>query len=167
MTTISTLTYRELGSNIQREARACLGGPRRSLLWLGIAVLFGWLPDEAFAQPIFSAVPDRLAVNAPDGAEMRELKTDEAERARITIVQSSGRYYWASRENIPLLHHSAGAMHFFIAPNGAGYIKIFDQAFIPESMREPGSRYQFYEHMNLMMATFTYFGSADRLDIRD
>lgn len=79
--------------------------------------------------------------------------------ARLLIVASEGRYYWATRENRELQLVSSGiAAYYFIDPLGGGYVKIVTPgSYSGRSARAP---VQFYEHVSLGMGTTTYFGTA-------
>jgi len=76
----------------------------------------------------------------------------------IVILKRGNSYFWASREMKPLIHSLSGAFHYFIEPNGGGYIKVFDRRLL---MEEKNPRFLYLEHVTLWMQTITYWGTAD------
>jgi len=120
----------------------------------------------AFAQVVLDAKPT-VKVESGEGATSRLLLSEpDRTKHRVTITRRDGRYFWTSREDRELLHHGSGAFHYFIEPGGGGYIKVFDTRTLPESMRDPGPRFRYMEHLTLWLGTITYWGASDefRLD---
>lgn len=97
-----------------------------------------------------------------DGAQAKLTTLKEAERAkaRVLIVRSEGKYWWATRENRELIHRESGVHHYFIDPRGGGYVKVYDPFALPESLRGPGDKVLFYEHVSLGLMTITYWGEG-------
>jgi len=90
-------------------------------------------------------------------------KTDQ-EKYRVRIIKDGTRYLWASRENRELVHQLSGAFHLFVDSRGGGYVKVFDNTHLPESMREAGGRFQYIEHLPFWLGTPTYWGTFDKFD---
>lgn len=122
----------------------------------------------ARAELVFEARPT-IRINAnEDGATRERLSKLDQEKSRITIVWRDGKYFWATRDARELVLKSSrrGPTYLFLEPNGAGYVKIFDTHTFSDSMRTPGPRYRFMEHVHLLLGTITYWGSCDDLGFR-
>jgi len=134
------------------------------LLAAGLAILL--VASPVFAQIVLDAKPT-VKVESGEGATSRfVLSESDRTKAHVTIIRRGGRYFWTSREDRELLHHTSGAFHYFIEPRGGGYIKVFDTNMLPESMRDAGPRFRYMEHLTLWLVTITYWGTSEefRLD---
>ena len=91
--------------------------------------------------------------------ETRKFRLSEKQKlkSRLMIVKRAGQYFWASREYRSLVHRISGAFHYFIEPNGGGYIKVVDRRLLFESNNP---RYLYVEHTSMWLWTTTYWGSA-------
>lgn len=130
----------------------------------GLAILI--VASPVLAQVVLDAKPT-VKVESGEGATSRELLSEpDRTKYRITIIRRAGRYFWTSREDRELVHHASGAFHYFIEPRGGGYIKVFDTHTLRESMRDPGPRFRYMEHLTLWLGTITYWGATEefRLD---
>lgn len=135
-----------------------------SLLPAGFAILL--VASPVFAQVVLDAKPI-VKVESGEGATLRQLLSEpDRTKYRVTIIRRGGRYFWTSREDRELLHHLSGAFHYFIEPRGGGYIKVFDAHTLPESLRDPGPRFRYMEHLTFWLGTITYWGASEefRLD---
>ena len=92
----------------------------------------------------------KYQVSSEEASKIR-LSKSESEKNTVWIVKKSGEYYWKSRENRKLNHVSGGLYHYFIDPQGGGYVKV-EQGF--------DGKVEFLEHVGVGMTTFTYFGKA-------
>jgi hypothetical protein len=131
------------------------------LLAAGLALLL--VADAAFAQLVLNAQPTVKVESGEDATE--RVFVAEPEKYRVVITKRDGQHFWASREDRVLVHSVSGAFHNFIPPGGAGYIKVFDTHMLPESMRDPGPRFRYMEHLNLWRGTITYWGVSDNLNL--
>lgn len=130
-----------------------------SLLAAGLAILL--VASPVCAQVVLDAKPT-VKVESGDGATARHLLSEsDRTKYRVTISRRGGRYSWTSREDRELLHHLSGAFHFFIDPRGGGYIKVFDTHTLPESVRDPGPRFRYMEHLTFWLGTITYWGASE------
>ena len=109
----------------------------------------------ASAQLVLDAKPT-VKVESGEGATERVLLSEpDRTKYRVIITRRDGRYFWTSREGRELVYHASGAFHYFIEPRGGGYIKVFDTRTLPESMRDPGPRFRYHEHLTLWLGTIT------------
>jgi len=134
---------------------------------MGLVAISGGLLCLTLAPPVGAQlVLDASPTIKVESGEARTtrfvLSKKEQMEYRVTLVRREGRYYWASRENRELVHSAAGAFHYFIAPGGAGYVKVLDTRLLPESMRSSGPRFQYMEHLSIMLGTITYWGTSDK-----
>jgi hypothetical protein len=134
---------------------------------VGLACI-GFAPAAA-AQLVFDASPTVRVQSGESETKRYVLSKKERMDFRVTIIRREGKFYWATRENLELLHSGSGAGHFFIAPKGAGYIKVFDTQYLPEGMRQAGPRFWYMEHLTMpgTLGTITYWGASDKFDLHD
>ena len=123
------------------------------------------LASPGLAQTVLSARPTVKVVSEAASTERFQLSDAEQEAVRVVITIRDGRYYWISREGRELIHHRSGAFHYFIDPTGSGYVKVLDTAFLPEFLRDPGPRFQYFEVLSLWLGTTTYWGATDDLHL--
>ncbi len=119
------------------------------------------LASSVQAQTLLNATPSVRVDSDQKSTQRTVLTAVDREKARITIVRLDGKYYWATREHRELAYARGGAMHFFTSPDGGGYVKVMDTHFLSASLRAPGPRFRFMEHVTLGMGSITYFGATD------
>ncbi len=124
------------------------------------------LASPGLAQTVLSARPTVKVESNAASTQRFQLSDAEQEEFRVVITTRDGRYYWISREGRELMHHRSGVFHYFIDPTGGGYVKVVDTDLLPESLRDPGPRVQYLEHVTLGLGTITYWGASEdfRLD---
>ena len=115
---------------------------------------------EADTRIVFSGLPSVRATDAGIGREAKPLASKEAKQFEVIVTEDGGKYYWASRENKPLMRIENEQFITFVAPGGEGYIKIAK----PETVKMLRAGIQEYsftyiEHMTAGLTTYTYFGS--------
>ena len=52
------------------------------------------------------------------------ISAQEAKEYRVVITREGDRYFWASRNNLPLSKHESGGYVTYVAQSGAGYIRV-------------------------------------------
>lgn len=134
-------------------------------LWL-VAISLGLAPlaFPASAQVVFDASPTVKVESGQRKTTRFTLSKKEQVEYRVTITRREGRYYWASRENKELVRVVSGAFQYFISPEGTGYVKVLDSHLLQASTRPSGPRFQYMEHLPIMLSTITYWGAGDRRD---
>ena len=127
-------------------------------------LLVAILASPAIAETVvINATPTAKVASGPDETERLVLAEADREKSRLVILKRDGRYLWASRENRELSYQLSGAFHYFIDPAGGGYVKVFDSHMLPASLRDPGPRYRYMEHVTLWLGTITYWGATEEL----
>ena len=121
------------------------------------------LPAAVHAETVIDAIPKSRVVATPDGAQRDVLSSSKQHESRLIITKVNGNYYWATRENTPLVYTRSGVFHLFIDPKGGNYIEVSDTHTQPESLRAKGARFQYKEHLRSgMFGAWTYFGETDK-----
>ena len=71
-------------------------------------------------------------------------------------------YYWATRENRPLIRHEGPGYITYVAPDGAGYVKILrpEMKSVVSKVKATEAAFDYVEHMPIGLSSITYFGSA-------
>lgn len=120
------------------------------------------LVSPALSQPVvLDAKPTTQVVSDANSTTRFVLSKADQDEFRVRIAKKGNQYIWVSRENAVLVHRSSGAVHYFIDPTGAGYIKVFDTFNVPKFARAPGPRYKYMEHLSQVLVTITYWGATD------
>jgi len=81
------------------------------------------------------------------------LSDEQKDKSRVLITKQGGKYFWATRENKEFFPVVSGIYIFYISP-GAGYVKINTVT------------NEYFEHMSLGLNTFTYWGNAEKLNLK-
>ena len=103
--------------------------------------------------PVFSGQPTvQYQVDIKTSQKTR-LSPDDTARNVLVIVKIGEDYIWKTRGNRRVIHivPEAGDAHYFIDPEGGGYVKI---------MVKPDGTFAYLEQVGLEMTSFIYFGSA-------
>jgi hypothetical protein len=122
------------------------------------------LVSPALSQPVvLDAKPTTKVESHASSTTRSVLSKADQDEYRVRIAKKGNQYIWVSRENRELVHQSTavGTVHYFIDPRGGGYIKVFDTFSLPKSIRTPGPRYEYMEHLSLLLGTITYWGATD------
>ena len=99
---------------------------------------------------VFSGKPTVKVESSPENAHRLDLSPVQSDEFAVVIVNRDGRYFWVSREGRELIHSGRGLYHYFIDPLGGGYVKV--------EADDSSGGYRYYEHINLGLATITYWG---------
>ena len=129
-----------------------------------LLVLFVLLtfPMLGQTQLVLQGTPSKRTSSSDEGSTDETLTEAQKNEFRLLITKVGDEYIWASREQKQLVHHKSGAFHYFIDPQGGGYIKVYDQNVLPEFMRDSTKpRFLYLEHLSLWLETTTYWGSAE------
>ena len=132
---------------------------RSILLALALIVAQPAIAEETI---VFSGAPFARVLSNHEGTERAELDETQAEEYRVMIVKRDGQYFWASRENTPLMHFPVldSGFHWFIS-TGSGYVKMVDVSTLPGY--EDSNLIFYIEHMTDGLGTVTYWGIAQGL----
>lgn len=135
------------------------------MMYKPITLLLVLLALPLLAQQIvINATPKSQVTSSSKETKREVLNNSKQNEFRLLITKQNGKYYWATRDNRELFYTVSGAFHIFIEAGGAGYITVFDQSVLPESMRDPGADIQYKEHIRAFMGDITYWGSAEKFD---
>jgi len=116
----------------------------------------------AQSRTAFAGIP---SVKVSEGGLERNAETLMREKAvnlACVISEIGGEYYWASRENKPLVRHEGGAFITYIAVDGSGYVRIVNPTMKgPASMMSPTEKeFDYVEHLLMGLRSVTYYGTA-------
>lgn len=124
-----------------------------------VLILFASIA-EAGSRIVFSGMPSVGATDAGVAREAKSIAAGEAKVLEVIVTEDGGKYFWASRENKPLVRFENERFITFVASGGEGYIKIAK----PETMQMlragiKGYPFTYIEHLTAGLTTYTYFGS--------
>ena len=123
------------------------------------------LTSPLLSQPVvLDAKPTVMIASDANSTTRSVLSKPDQDKFRVRIAKKGNQYIWVSRENAVLVHKLSGVVHYFIDPTGGGYVKVLDTFKIPKfpkSTRTPGPRYEYMEHVGLLLGTITYWGATD------
>jgi hypothetical protein len=91
-----------------------------------LALLLSAAARAAEQLVLYGTPPTKIESTSGETSKFR-LSDNQKLKSRLWIVKREGEYFWASREYRPLGHTISGAFHYFIEPNGGGYIKVVDR----------------------------------------
>jgi hypothetical protein len=110
----------------------------------------------------FEGVPSVKVEVAEGNARSQPVSPERAREFSVKVVRSGNGYVWASRNNVPLLKHEAGAYVTYVATTGAGYVRVLSPAMrkaiqaLPPEQRE--KEFVYMEHMVNQLGSITYYG---------
>jgi len=89
-----------------------------------------------------------------------QLPRDRAVNLECVISQIGTSYYWASRENVPMVRVDSGAFITYVAANGAGYVRVVkpDAKAAAAVMSGTEERFDYVEHALIGLRSVTYYG---------
>lgn len=119
-------------------------------------------PTPSVAQNVLDAEPTVQIESSEDATKRVVLPSEERARNKVIIIKQGEKYLWASREGRELAHHVSGSFHYFVAPGGAGYVKVFA---VPAKQRGRGAHYYFMEHVTVGMASISYWGETEMFNL--
>jgi hypothetical protein len=122
---------------------------------------------EGFAQQVTTVFRGRPEIKISEAGSTRvvnELAANEGENLEVVISRIGDDYYWASRENVPMLRIDSGGFMIFLAATGAGYVKAVNPEMKgPAAMMSDTERnFDYIEHMSLGLRSVTYYGKTRR-----
>jgi len=86
----------------------------------------------------------------------------DATELRVVIVREGEKYFWRSRDDVPLIKTVSGSYITYLALNGAGYIRVLSPQMrklrdaLPPAERE--KEYVYMEHLISQLSSVTYLG---------
>lgn len=131
----------------------------RTLLLFVTTLAFG---HAAGSELEFEGVP-MSKIEVSDGVvQNTTISGDKAREFRVVIAREGDRYFWASRDNLPLLKIDGVAYVTYVAVTGAGYIRVLSPMMrelrkkLPAEQRD--REFLYMEHLIHQMGSITYFG---------
>ncbi len=130
-----------------------------SILMVALLVL---IPKFLNGQPNNVVLDGVALVRISETGSNRIVETLEEEVDEVTsVVQKFGdRYLWATRGNTELRRYDHGTFITYVAEDGSGYIRVFDQDMrtMFDGLNELDGVFDYLEHFPLGLTTVTYYG---------
>ena len=130
-----------------------------TMLMVALLVL---IPKVLNGQPNNVVLDGVALVRISETGSNRIVETLEEEVAEVTsVVQKIGnRYLWATRDNTELRRYDHGTFITYVAEDGSGYIRVFDQDMrtMFDGLNELDGVFDYLEHFPLGLTTVTYYG---------
>jgi hypothetical protein len=126
-----------------------------------VLVAFSLLVLSAAQAQSTTVFRGRPSVKISEGGVERLPETLSREKAinlECVISQIGDDFYWASRENVPMVPSESGAFITYIAVNGAGYKPDLKE--VAAIMGETEAKFDYVEHITLGLKSVTYYGKA-------
>lgn len=85
---------------------------------------------------------------------------DTAVNLACVISKIGDNFYWASRENVPMVQVDSGAFVTYIALNGAGHVRVVKSERKAEArlMSPTEAQFDYVEHALIGLRSVTYYG---------
>ena len=117
----------------------------------------------SYAQEVeFEGIPSKRVQSNFNERIATELTGVERKEYSVQVIRDGDRYFWASRENIPLVKVESGIYITYVATNGSGYIKTLNptarKVFIESPQNEQIGQITYIEHLLLGLESITYYG---------
>ena len=132
--------------------------------YLAIAFMFVSVIAVEGQETVFRGRP---VVKISEGGLERVPETVPREKAinlECVISKIGDRYFWASRENTPMVRIESGAFITYLAANGAGYVRVIAPEYkeTAAAMGETEATFDYVEHALLGLKSVTYYGKWRR-----
>jgi hypothetical protein len=132
-------------------------------LVMALAMAF---PGYGQSRTVFAGIPSlKISEGGVERTPETTMTRTQAANLHCVISQIGEDYYWASRENKPMVRiDSGGAYITFLAVDGAGYVRIVK----PELKKaaalasETEERFDYVEHLLSGLRSVTYYGTVRR-----
>lgn len=125
--------------------------------------LAAFLAQVASASELeFEGMPSVKVEITESNTRSQPVSPERAREFGVKVVRSGNGYAWASRNNVPLLRHEAGAYVTYVATTGAGYVRVLSPAMrkaiqaLPPEQRE--KEFVYMEHVVNQLGSITYYG---------
>lgn len=105
---------------------------------------------------VFRGTPTLRVFANVDRDERQQLSGDDARKNQCVIVQRGKKYFWASRENIPMTRVDFPTFTYFIHTGGGGYVKV-----LTGSREKTNSPVDYVENINRGFEVITYWGKVN------
>ena len=109
---------------------------------------------------VFQGTP-QFRINELGVERAEALSRQVAADFAVVISKIGDDYYWASRENLPLVEvDGGGAFVTYVAANGSGYVRVIKPEMKAVASLPGGAsaRYDYVEHLLLGLTSVTYYG---------
>lgn len=108
---------------------------------------------------VFAGKPLVSAQDAGIDRSSAKLPPEKAKEFEVLITRDGEDFFWASRENKPLLRLDSQNFVTFVAIDGAGYIRIAKSHAVAMLKKQiSGYPFTYVEHLTAGLTTYTYFG---------
>lgn len=111
---------------------------------------------------VFEGYPHKKIEVTEQAAATYEITKSQAFEYKVLVEREGDNYYWRTRNNLQLVPTHSGIYITFIAVNGAGYIRVLNDAMremynlLPEEEKQ--KIYLYLEHLVHQMGSITYYG---------
>ena len=129
-----------------------------------IFLLFSLLPAVVGAQApqtVFRGRP-QLKVNEGGVERLAENVPSQSAPNLVVVISKIGdRFYWASRENAPMIEVDGGGAYItYVAVNGSGYVRVLkaDMKKAAAIVDDTAAKFDYVEHLVLGLKSVTYYG---------
>jgi hypothetical protein len=129
-----------------------------------IACLLGAHAGAIAGQPrtVLSGVPSIKISEGGTDRTPQNVTHEDAVNLGCVISEIDGEYYWASRENRPLVRLVSGAFVTYLAADGSGYVRTISPGLkaAASSMSQTEATFDYVEHLLVGLRSVTYYGVA-------
>jgi hypothetical protein len=139
----------------------------RTLYLIGLALtLFVWC-EPLYPQSVvteFAGVPSMKISEGGIERVPATMTRQEAANLHCIISRIGEDYFWASRENKPMVRlDTGGSFITFVAIDGAGYVRVTkpeDKKIAALLLSETEARFDYVEHVLIGLRSVTYYGTV-------
>jgi hypothetical protein len=138
----------------------------RTLHMVNLALMLVLLCQPVYSQSVvteFAGVPSIKISEAGIERVPAPITRQEAANLHCVISRIGEDYYWASRENKPMVRlDTGGSFITFVAIDGAGYVRITkpEDKKMAALLSETEARFDYVEHLLIGLRSVTYYGTV-------
>ena len=134
---------------------------RRGVVGVVAVLLVGGLASAQTPVTVVRGIPQFKISEGGTERQPEALTRAVAVNLGVVISQIGDNYYWASRENTPLVAIDAGAFVTYFAVNGSGYVRVIkpEMKGAASLLGGPEAQYDYVEHLLQGLRSITYYGT--------
>jgi hypothetical protein len=102
---------------------------------------------------VFRGIPTVRVFGTVEGEDRQKLEEEDGKKNECVVMRKGNKYFWASRENVPLARTDAPNFTYFVHTGGGGYVKVFTGR--RSDVNAPAD---YIEHISRGFETITYWG---------
>lgn len=129
-----------------------------------VVIVFGAISALSFGQEgiEFEGIPSTRVERRADYTSSEIITGLERQSSSVRITKSGDSYFWASRNDIPMIKISDGIYVTYLALDGSGYVRTLNQVarevYQSQALNTQIGQTMYVEHILIGLESLTFYG---------